>query len=442
MSLSIHLHSIRSLNESSEASASDEAYVLVTVATLRPPLPGLPIPAVPNFRVFQYGIFTDLDDDEGPVSVNGAPFWGMDGVAEDIANPDEVAIVVSVLEHDNGSPAQYAELVNARTGVSLGASLGAPNAPARAARLTSDISNVLNGIDLPIPFALDDDHIGTQQLKLDQSDLIDSGQKQRVMRVAGDGAEFELVFSIRRLPHWASPFPIAPPGNAASRAVTALARRAEQLDVFWVGPDGGVGTTAWNPPTGWIAPFPIAAGGHAAPGAVTVVARRPDNLDVFWVGPDGGVGTTAWNPATGWIAPFPIAPAGHAAPGAITAVARGQDLLDVFWVGPDGGVGTTAWTPATGWIAPFPIAPAGHAAPGAIAALARHPEQLDVFWVGPDGGVGTTAWNPPTGWIAPFPIAPAGHAAPGAIAAVARHPEQLDVFWVGPDGGVGATAWG
>ena len=46
MTLSIELHSIRSLNESSEPSASDELYVLVAVASVRPPIVGLPIPAI------------------------------------------------------------------------------------------------------------------------------------------------------------------------------------------------------------------------------------------------------------------------------------------------------------------------------------------------------------------------------------------------------------
>jgi hypothetical protein len=201
MTLSIELHSIRSLNESSEASSSDELYVLVTVASVRPPIAGLPIPAIPDFRVFSYGVFGDMDDDDaGPVIVGGPPFWGMDGAPEDIADPTDVAIVVSVMEQDNGTPAQYAELVNAKTGLSLAASAGAPSPAARAARLAADISNVLNAIDVPIPFAFDDDHIGTQQFVLDQSDMISSGSKDRTMRFDGDGATVELGLVIHRVP--------------------------------------------------------------------------------------------------------------------------------------------------------------------------------------------------------------------------------------------------
>jgi site-specific recombinase XerD len=45
----------------------------------------------------------------------------------------------------------------------------------------------------------------------------------------------------------------------------------------------------------WHAPFPIAPPGAAQPGAISVVARQSDHLDVFWVGPDGGIGSTWWH---------------------------------------------------------------------------------------------------------------------------------------------------
>ena len=156
---------------------------------------------------------------------------------------------------------------------------------------------------------------------------------------------------------------------------------------------------------------------------------------MYWVGPDGGVGTTSWNGQ--WAQPFGIAPPGSAVPGAITAISRNPDQMDVYWVGPDGGVGTTSWNGQ--WAQPFGIAPPGSAVPGAITAISRNPDQMDVYWVGPDGGVGTTSWNGQ--WAQPFGIAPPGSAVPGAITAISRNPDQMDVYWVGPDGGVGTTWW-
>jgi hypothetical protein len=47
----------------------------------------------------------------------------------------------------------------------------------------------------------------------------------------------------------------------------------------------------------------------------TVVARTPEHMDVFWVGPDGSVGTNWWDATVNnglWNTPFDIAPAGSA----------------------------------------------------------------------------------------------------------------------------------
>jgi hypothetical protein len=117
--------------------------------------------------------------------------------------------------------------------------------------------------------------------------------------------------------------------------------------VFWVGPDGSVGSNWWDTDANngrWNTPFEIAPA-KAAQGAVTAVARTPDHLDVFWVGPDGSVGSNWWDTGANngrWNTPFEIAQAGSAA-GAVTAVARTPDHLDVFWVGLDGSVGTNWW---------------------------------------------------------------------------------------------------
>jgi hypothetical protein len=250
MTLSIELHSIRSLDESSEASASDELYVLVTVASMRPPIAGLPIPAIPNFRVFSYGVFEDMDDDDdGPVIVGGPPFWGMDGSPEDIGDPNDVAIIVSVMEQDNGTPAQYVELINAKTAISLGASAGAPTPAARAARLAADISNVLNAIDVPIPFAFDDDHIGTQQFILDQSDLIPSGRKDRMMRFTGDGATVELGVAIQRIPKPVVPPPVDPNTPRVPGVIGFRIADAQQALS-----DAGYGTQSRLAPHGTVEP--------------------------------------------------------------------------------------------------------------------------------------------------------------------------------------------
>jgi uncharacterized protein with LGFP repeats len=66
--------------------------------------------------------------------------------------------------------------------------------------LLRSIRNALNGIDVPIPFALDDDHIGTEPLVLDQADLIPGGFRDRSLRIRSGEGDYDLVFRITRTP--------------------------------------------------------------------------------------------------------------------------------------------------------------------------------------------------------------------------------------------------
>jgi hypothetical protein len=97
--------------------------------------------------------------------------------------------------------------------------------------------------------------------------------------------------------------------------VVAISHTPGHLDVFWIGLDGDVETT-WTDRTiddgRWHTPVPIAPDNAADPQAgLSVIAQRAGWLDVFWVGPDGGIGTT-WAHAdvddNNWHAPVSIAP--------------------------------------------------------------------------------------------------------------------------------------
>jgi hypothetical protein len=45
---------------------------------------------------------------------------------------------------------------------------------------------------------------------------------------------------------WHQPFPITPPGPAQPGALASVSRFRDQLDVFWIAPDGSVATTFWT----------------------------------------------------------------------------------------------------------------------------------------------------------------------------------------------------
>ena len=237
-----------------------------------------------------------------------------------------------------------------------------------------------------------------------------------------------------------------PPGSA----VSALARKPDQLDLFVVGNDGVVYTSWWSGAdwsgvkNNWR---PI--GGYFPVGArIAAVARTPENLDLFIVGNDGIVYTSWWVAGADWSGVnnnwrpiggyFPIGVP-------LSAVARTPENLDLFVTGNDGIVYTSWWVAGADWSGASnnwrPIG--GYFPPGsAVSALARKPDQLDLFVVGNDGIVYTSWWSGadwsgvknnwrPIGGY--FPVgAPLG--------AVARTPENLDLFVTGNDGIV-YTSW-
>ena len=322
MALTMELLSIRSRNESSEASSSDEAFVLVTVANLRPPLAGVPIPPLPDLQVVSYGIFGDIDDDDpDPVFVNGRPFWGPDGRPRDIIDPSDVAIVLSVMEHDHGTPAQYVEAVNAKALVSLAASAGDPSPTSRATRLTTDVGNVLNAIDVPIPFTIDDDHIGTQQFVLGRSDLLTGGQKDRTVVIGNNDAEFELVVRIR-FQGWQHGVPSA--GEVAvapGTSPTSWYTTPENVQhIAYVGTDGQIHECFFfvGGSDGWQHSVPSAGQVAVAPGtSPTSWYTTPENVQhIAYVGTDGQIhecfffvgGSDGWQhgvPSAGQVAVAP-----------------------------------------------------------------------------------------------------------------------------------------
>src|SRR5918996_1530797 len=162
MSLTVRLNSIRCIEEVNEASASEEPYILLTAVQLQRTLGGFD---VHNLRVSRYGIWEDFDAGE-VVDVVDPPFWGLDSSPADLTDASDAIFIVSLMENDNGDPSAYRQLVEAVGAASLAATVGETDRTVRASRLLQTIKGALNGIDLPFPFVLDDDHVGTEILQL------------------------------------------------------------------------------------------------------------------------------------------------------------------------------------------------------------------------------------------------------------------------------------
>ncbi|WP_446212409.1 hypothetical protein [Micromonospora sp. IBSANI012] len=250
----------------------------------------------------------------------------------------------------------------------------------------------------------------------------------------------------------------APPGAPVAVAFQGVHSGGTQLDVFFIGNDGGLYVGWIVDPGAWNAPVRITPPHMAPAGAAVAAAGRgliplgvyPDGdagtdavgytarLDVFFIGHDGALYVTSAIGLEAWMHPERIGDFSLAPPGANVAAARQRsNQLDVFFIGRDGGL-YVAWVidGEEAWQGPLRVSPEGVAPPGAgLIATQQAPNLLSVLFVGHDGGlhvswvVGTGAWEGPVG------ISPAGIAPPGARLAFGKQTrEQLDVFFIGNDG--------
>jgi hypothetical protein len=201
MSLRIRLKSIKCVREINELSASEEPYILLTSVRLERTSVGTD---THNMRVFRYGVWEDFDAGEVQ-NVFDPPFWGLNSTPQELTNISDVIFIVTLMENDNGDPNGYRQFVEAAASGSLGATLGERERSVRASRLLQSIRDALNGIDMPIPFALDDDYIGTEILRLDNSDLILSGSRDKLLSIASNEGDYELNFEVARIHVAANP---------------------------------------------------------------------------------------------------------------------------------------------------------------------------------------------------------------------------------------------
>ncbi|MFJ5879490.1 LGFP repeat-containing protein [Streptomyces sp. NPDC093088] len=179
-------------DEETDEVGDDEIYVLMSTVNLgaHVNVEGIPIP-VPSFDVWRFGIFEGFaeGDTKGQPF---QPFW-----TAPLADPDQAIFVGSVIENDNGVPEQYQHLLRLVVPKSLASSIGEPLDLVRS-KLVREINEALNGVDLPIPFALDDDHVGTQELRYEPPELQRAAGDlvPKVLSYNGDGGRYRVTFDV------------------------------------------------------------------------------------------------------------------------------------------------------------------------------------------------------------------------------------------------------
>ncbi len=405
MSLTIRLHSVKCIEEINEASASEEPYALVTSVSLQGRiLPNLP--PFPNFRVLRYGVWEDFD--AGEVKVNsGPPFWGFESTPRDITNVDDVIFVVTLMENDNADPDSYRQLVLGAAGASLVSTLGTPSRAIRATRLLDDIRRQIDSVP-SLPFALDDDHIGTVEFRLDTSDLIPFGIKDKVLTIKSDEGHYELTFRIRRLSLLPPGAPIAIAKQTGDILTATLVDRNGALNVAFV-----IGTGEWEPP------LPISGFMFPTGAAVAMTKQTDDILSALLVDQEGFL-NVAFVVGTGqWQGPVRISGSAFS-PGASVAMAKQtNDILSALLVDREGFLNVAFVIGSGRWQGPIrisgPVFP-----PGVPVAMAKQTDDiLSALLVDQEGFlnvafvIGTEQWQGPVRISGPaFP--------PGAPIAMAK----------------------
>jgi hypothetical protein len=415
MSLTVRLSTIKSIREINEESASEEPYVLVTAVQLRNTLPGLP--SVQNVRVFRYGVWEDFD--EGEVKNNsGPPFWGLNSTPEDITDLSEVSFIISLMENDNADPGQYQTLLETVAAGSLALTLGEPDKSVRFSRLLTSIRNALNGIDLPIPFVLDDDHIGTEELRLDNSDLIPVGAKDKSLRITSSEGDYELTFRIERYA-WLR---FANLGGVFDGQPASVSWGPGHLEIFIHGNDGAIWHKWWdNGWSGWES-----LGGNFPNGEISAISWGVGHIEVFVRGHDNAIWHKWWN--NGWFGWESLGGELASPPSGVT---WGPGHIEVFARGFDNAIWHKWWN--NGW---FGWESLGGGLVGRPSAVSWGPGHIEVFAQAPDNAIWHKWWN--NGW---FGWESLGGGLASSPSAVTWGPGHIEVFAFTADGHVWHKWW-
>jgi hypothetical protein len=243
---------------------------------------------------------------------------------------------------------------------------------------------------------------------------------------------------------------LATPGEQ----IAAVGASPGALDVIYAGNDRNLYWSHWSgqcsgavTQCGWQKPLKVVFDGSVPVGAaVSAVARTADRLDIFYIGADGvphtsacqGFGLNVGGSCTAYnFVNFSLATGSScvANPGAsIAATARSANNIDIFYPSKQGSICTHYWSQGASWTN---FAPLGNGTIGSLAsitAVTRAPGNLDIFWMASNaqgtGNMHTAWWYAGSNWgTADLGGTYGGVGMSGGLmGATARTSDNLDIF--------------
>lgn len=201
--VTIALTKIKCLIETDEV-GSDEPYVLVTAIDLK----NFPLP---NVEVTKYGPWKEVDKGDTAttmpiqpgVPIDSLPFivwrrlaWGPGGSPKAIAHPNDVILLMSLMEHDDGDTSATRTIVKGAVVTSLAAS----TSMTRSQRVSKLIADINGALEIPTGAPNFDDRVGsTQEFRLSSALLdVGGGAKNKTLTFRGDGGKYQATMQVKK----------------------------------------------------------------------------------------------------------------------------------------------------------------------------------------------------------------------------------------------------
>lgn len=464
MTLTGNLHLVTCLEESNEASPTDEPYVLITSVQLN---------GLPDVRTFLYGPW-EMDDGDTVTIVTEAPFWGLDSQPRQIGNPNDVLFIATVMENDAGSPDGYRMYVQSVVSAAAAGTIGIADRGIRVNRILTDLRSALNGHPAnDVPLVPSDDHVGTVDITLAPADLpptvgyldkrlhIDGGKNGTYDLTVRFGRHAQIGFrqdtrtaAVSRhhnhLEIWAVDNDGTLRGNwldgrwqgwyALGGAQfdprvrpAAVSRHKNHQEVWAVGQDGIVRGN-WFDDGRWHDWYALEGAKFRAQAHVAAVSRHSNHMELFAID-EGGRLRMAWFDNGRWDGWGTLDPGtGELFPpgGPVTAVARDADHQEV-WVLSDGGEVKGTYLQDGEWQRWIIYGGAQFPPDAGLSSVTRHADHMELFAVDTQGLLRHNSFDGDN-WSGWQTFAKGGFTPGSDVASVSRHPDRMEAWVLGLDG--------